>query len=98
MKVIFKCRMCRQIVLNYPEISLISVHGQKLDLKVNSNSAKIEFVENLSQDKSPSPCSSVEQDVIYINEINIPQWITECIDKVNFDNSIKLIGFSLCIA
>lgn len=81
MKVIFKCRRCRLILLNYPEVSLISVHGQKVDLKGNSNSAKIEFVENFSkQDKSP--CSSAEQDVIYINEINIPQWITDCIDKV----------------
>lgn len=84
MKVIFKCRKCRKIVLNYPEISLISVHGQKVDLKENSNSAKIEFVENLSQQDKP-PCSSVEQDVIYINELIIPQWITDCIDKVNVD-------------
>lgn len=82
MKVIFKCRKCRKIVLNYPEISLISVHGQKVDLKENSNSAKIEFVENLSHQDKP-PCSSLEQDVIYINELIIPQWITDCIDKVN---------------
>lgn len=81
MKVVFKCRRCRFLLLNYPEISLISVHGQQLELKEHSNSAKIEFIENVSIEGS-IPCSSFEQDVFYINEINIPQWITDCIDKV----------------
>lgn len=81
MKVVFRCRKCRFCLLIYPDNYLLSAHGKLMNLKNSSNSSKIEF-DDLTPKLVQSSCASFCQDVFYIQEVNIPQWITDCINRV----------------
>lgn len=80
-RVVFRCRKCRFSLLIYPDNSLLSAHGNLVNLKDNSNSCKIEF-NDLTPEQVQLKCASFSQDVFYIQEVNIPQWMTSCINRV----------------
>uniref|UniRef100_A0A1B6KFU7 Uncharacterized protein n=1 Tax=Graphocephala atropunctata TaxID=36148 RepID=A0A1B6KFU7_9HEMI len=95
MTVVFKCKKCRTILLNYPEITLLSAHGWEMVLKQSASVSKIEFIDTKSEG---TRCSSFDQDVFYISEVNMPQWITYCIDKGEWTRGKLMCPGSGCSA
>ncbi|XP_054259175.1 E3 ubiquitin-protein ligase RNF180-like [Macrosteles quadrilineatus] len=85
MNVIFKCRKCRTPLIDYPSYSLVNAHGHLIQLALNNNSPKIDFIDTTEQsgncEDSRNQCSSLKQDVFYIDDVNVPEWITLCIDE-----------------
>lgn len=72
MNITIKCRKCRTDLINQPTSTILNIHGEIMnfyDKKCLRNST----------------CkSNVKDDVFYIGETEMPEWIINSINEVNF--------------